>query len=248
MNSNQILHQNKASWDAIADDWFGSTALPTWGISIPREDQLHLLEDLNGKRVLDIGCGSGHSLNYCLEQGAKELWGLDLSTRQLENADKVLGRFPHQLRNQPMEDPTGIPGDYFDVVYSVYAIGWSVDLEATFRNAASYLKPGGIFAFSWDHPLMHCVDVVDGQAVFTGCYLEEDLFSFEKGGNPVTLQNRKLSTYLNALAKAGFMVEQVVEETDLTSLETPKALSRSYYTPEKARRFPPSIVIKARKL
>ena len=243
----EILAQNKASWDAIADDWFGSTALPVWGISAPTEDRLHLLGDLTNKRVLDMGCGSGHSLKWCYDHGAKELWGLDLSTRQLENAARVLAAAPFTAVNQPMEDASGIPTGYFDAVYSVYAIGWTTDLAATFRNVASYLKPGGIFVFSWDHPLMHCVDAEGDCGVFTGCYLVEDIFSFQKGGQPVTLQNRKLSTYINTLAETGLYVEQVVEETDLSSLDTPDNLSRQYYTAVKGRRFPFSVIIKARK-
>jgi cyclopropane fatty-acyl-phospholipid synthase-like methyltransferase len=51
---------------------------------------LHLFPDLNGKKILDIGCGSGHSLKWCAEQGAGELWGLDISENQLKNAKKVI--------------------------------------------------------------------------------------------------------------------------------------------------------------
>ncbi len=40
----------------------------------------------------------------------------------------------------PMEEECGIPENYFDFVYSVYAIGWTTDLEGTFRRIASYLK------------------------------------------------------------------------------------------------------------
>lgn len=40
----------------------------------------------------------------------------------------------------PMEEECGLPEDYFDFVYSVYAIGWTTDLEGTFSRIASYLK------------------------------------------------------------------------------------------------------------
>ena len=43
--NNNVLTQNKQSWDAIADEWFGTTALPIWGCSVPTEDELHLLEN-----------------------------------------------------------------------------------------------------------------------------------------------------------------------------------------------------------
>lgn len=52
----------------MADSWFGSTALPSYGCLVPSEEELQLFPALTGKKVLDIGCGSGHSLN-----GAKNM-------------------------------------------------------------------------------------------------------------------------------------------------------------------------------
>lgn len=71
-----ILRQNKESWDAIADSFFGVAALPVYGCFIPTEDELGLFPVLKDKKVLDIGCGSGHSLKWCGDKGAEELWGL----------------------------------------------------------------------------------------------------------------------------------------------------------------------------
>ncbi|MFT3951333.1 MAG: class I SAM-dependent methyltransferase [Oscillospiraceae bacterium] len=244
-----VLAQNKASWDAIADDWFGTTALPVYGCGVPTEDDLHLLGDLRGKRVLDIGCGSGHSLLWCARQGAAELFGVDLSEKQIANAQGLLdgNGMRCKLFCQPMESSENLPICYFDTIISVYAIGWTTDLARTFANVASYLKPGGIFVFSWDHPLMHCVDTTDGQVLFSGNYLDEDLFTFQKGGMPVTLRNKKLSTYVNALADAGFAVERVVEESDPAQLAQ-ACFSSGYYNRYKGEKFPLSVIIKARKL
>ena len=245
-----ILIQNKKSWDAMADSWFGSTALPTYGCLIPTEDELKLFPNMLSKKVLDIGCGSGHSLKWCGDNGAAELWGIDMSTKQIENARHFLNESGHmpKLFNSPMESGCGLPKDYFDIVYSIYAIGWTVDLQTTFNNIASYLKQGGVFIFSWDHPFMHCVDIQDDRIIFEGCYLNEDIFSYIQRGNAVTLKNRKLSTYINALVKAGFMVEQVVEETNNETLARPAEFSSGYYTPYKAQKFPLSFIIKSRKI
>lgn len=245
-----ILKQNKQSWDTMADSWFGTTALPVYGCRIPTEDELRLFPDLHGKKVLDIGCGSGHSLKWCADHGASELWGLDLSTRQIENAGRFLGEngLEPKLINAPMESDCGLPEDYFDIVYSIYAIGWTTDLPATFGHIASCLKKGGVFLFSWDHPLMHCVEIQDEKVIFEGCYLDEDVFSYVQRGNPVTLINRKLSTYINTLANAGLMVEQLIEETDRETLARPAEFSSDYYSAYKAKKFPLSFIIKARKL
>ncbi len=263
---NYILVQNKESWNAIADSFFGVTALPIYGCFIPTEDELGLFPRLLDKKVLDIGCGSGHSLKWCGDKGACELWGLDLSTRQIENAAGFLAdnHYKPKLFISPMEQNPGIPNNYFDVVYSIYAIGWTVDLEATFKLISSYLKKDGIFIFSWDHPFMHCVEAADNKLIFSGSYYEREPFTFKKdvkkpanrnnpdlekeSGFPMTLYNRRLSDYINALAQAGFAVERVVEETDKETLNSDYEFSSRYYSPCKANRFPQSIVFKARKL
>jgi len=248
---NKTLLQNQTSWNAIADDWFGTTALPEYGCRMPTENELNLFGDVSGKKILDIGCGSGHSLLYHAKRGAGELWGLDISSRQLENAQGLLREngYDARLFCSPMEEDPGLPRDYFDFVYSIYAIGWTTDLSATLRHAASYLRPGGSFIFSWDHPFMPCVDARDGQYVLDGGYLDFDgnPFTFEKGGMPMTLTNRKFSDYINALAEAGLSVERLVEETDTETLRGPAEFSSAYYAPGKAKLMPLSFVMKAGK-
>lgn len=249
---NPVLTQNKASWDAMADSWFGTTALPTYGCYIPNENELHLFPDLAEKKVLDIGCGSGHSLRFCGEHGTKELWGIDLSEKQIQNAQKYLtgcGYTP-KLFTTPMEADIGLPKNYFDVVYSIYAIGWTTDLSATIQNVASYLKKDGIFIFSWDHPFMHCLssDPETQNLIFDGTYTMDEEFSFLLRGQPVTLKNRRISTYINALADAGFAVEKLVEETRKETLEKASEFSSQYYAEWRAKKLPLSFIIKARKL
>lgn len=246
----KILKQNKEAWDAIADDWFGTTALPTYGVLIPDETELNLFGDVKGKRLLDIGCGSGHSLKYHGYKGASELWGIDLSTKQIENANKFLQEsgYTPKLFNSPMEINPGIPTGYFDIVYSIYALGWTVDIEKTFCLISSYLKQGGTLIFSWDHPFMHCIDIEEDKLVFDGNYFEVEPFTFQKGGKNLSAYNRRFSDYINPLARAGFAVEVLVEETDKDTLEREGEFRSTYYSPIKAKKFPLSFIIKARKL
>lgn len=53
------------------------------------EDEIHLFDSIRNKKVLDIGCGSGHSLQYMAEHRAEEVWGLDLSSEQIKTANKT---------------------------------------------------------------------------------------------------------------------------------------------------------------
>lgn len=246
---NDIQKQNKESWNEIADDWFGRTALPAYGCLMPEETELGLFGDVNGKKLLDIGCGSGHSLLYHAQNGADELWGLDLSSKQIENAEKLLcgNGYAPKLLCSPMEENPGLPLGYFDIAYSIYALGWTTDLSVTLGLISSYLKQDGVFIFSWDHPFMHCVSPKETEYILDGGYFDNNLFTMEKGGKPMSLYNRKLSDYINTLYGAGFIIERMVEETDRDTMSRETEFSSRYYAPSKAKLIPLSFVMKARK-
>ena len=246
MDTANILQSNKEYWDTHANNWSGRAfVLPSYGVGLS-EDDLHLFGDVSGKKLLDICCGAGGSLKYHADRGAAELWGLDISKSQLALADAYLKEHgcTARLICAPMEADAGIPENYFDFVYSVYGIGWTTDLEGTFRKIASYLKKDGSFIFSWHHTLNYCVAfsiperkvvMEDGKLVFHRSYFDESWFQLPVDGTEVTLCNRKISTYINALAKAGFAVEQMIEQP-------------SRDESQKASMLPISVCFKARKL
>lgn len=80
-----VREKNRQYWDGAADNWFGATALPEYGVHCVTEDELHFFDGVQGKRMLEVGCGSGHSLVWQAKHGAGELWGLDISESQLRN-------------------------------------------------------------------------------------------------------------------------------------------------------------------
>ena len=256
MRNEEIIETNKTYWNDHADLWFGTTALPEYGVRFPTEDDLHLFGDVSGKSMLEICCGSGHSLLYNANRGAKELWGTDLSQKQLDNASKLLEESGCQAKLicAKMEDDPGIPKEYFDYVYSIYGIGWTTDLQGTFDKIASYLKKDGIFIFSWHHTMNYCIawsceerkDIFfDDRPVMMKSYYDESHFRMPVHDGEIILCNRKMSTYINALAKAGFVIEQLVEESNKASLEATGDID---IKTKKAKWMPLSFCIKARKL
>ncbi|WP_240793394.1 class I SAM-dependent methyltransferase [Psychrobacillus vulpis] len=188
--------------------------LPEYGPIAPLEDNLNLFGDIANLKVLDIGCGSGHSLQYMNQRNAAELWGLDLSEKQVNAAKLLLENCgsPVQLFESPMEENPGLPHNYFDIVYSIYALGWTTDLNKTLSNINKYLKLGGIFIFSWEHPLHSRVSNKDGVLAFNKSYHEEGPYDHEVWGTPAIMQQFRISTYINALVNNGFMVEKVIED------------------------------------
>jgi SAM-dependent methyltransferase len=247
-----ILNQNKKSWDKVAHHFNGIDALPSYGPFTQTEDELSLFEEMADKRVLELGCGSGHSLLYMAGKGASELWGVDLSEKQIGTAKETLKEFSHKLYCAPMEEDIGLPKSYFDTVYSIYAIGWTTDLSSTYRLIHSYLKPGGYFIFSWDHPLYPHMNSENGKIRLDGSYQEEGVTTYPnfKGEDaPVVIPKRKMSTYINKMIQAGFTIESVIESDVSEAYQSMKAeISDRYYSLYKAKKFPTTMIIKARKM
>ncbi|MCM3617763.1 methyltransferase domain-containing protein [Sutcliffiella horikoshii] len=249
---NQLLDSNRKSWNKVAHYFSGVDALPSYGPFAQTEDELKLLDDLKNKKVLDIGYGSGHSLKYMAEEkGASELWGVDLSSEQKSIAEKTLQKLEPRLFCAPMEQDIDLPKEYFDCVYSIYALGWTTDLKTTLSLIHSYLKKGGSFLFSWDHPLYAHIKSEGGVMTLEGSYQEEGLQTFEKFKGedaPMTIHTRKIATYINELIQAGFTIEKVVEsEVGIRFEEEDAPVSDRYYSLYKTRKFPSTLIIKARK-
>ena len=180
---------------------------------------------------MEICCGSGHSLKYHAERNAGELWGLDISQKQLDHAKALLSEngYAAKLICSPMEADIDIPKDYFDFVYSIYGIGWTTDLQGTFKKLASYLKKDGIFIFSWHHTLNYCVawsceerrEILENdKLIFHKSYFDETYFKMPIHNSEVILCNRKISTYVNALAGAGFVIEEMIEQNDMQNIDS----------------------------
>lgn len=244
MNVEEVHKTNTEFWSTIGSEFLGTTVLPSWGGYLPSEDKLNLLGDLTGKSVLEIGCGNGGSLKYVSELGATDLWGVDISANQIERAKSFLEAqgIRAELVCAPMEDDCGLLDEYFDLVYSVYGIGWTTDLDSTVKCVYSYLKKGGVFVFGWSHPVHKCVSFENGKLVFSNSYFNEEWYRADMGDKEIMLSNRMLSTYINALANIGFVIEELIEETDKE-----RAIASKNDFGRKALMVPTAFIIKARK-
>ena len=90
-----------------------------------------------------------------------------------------------------------------------------------------------------------CAPMEEARLVFPNSYFDEDYFKMPVHDSEVILCNRKISTYANALAKAGFVIEQMVEQNSREVWEKEaEADSKSL----KARMVPISVCFEARKL
>lgn len=241
------LEENRVGWNqSVSHEWNG-TVLPAYGPYAPSEEELKLFGDMTDKIVLELACGDGRSLLYQAKQGAKELYGLDISELRIADAKKNFAEkhINAELFVSPMEVNPGIPFNYFDCVYSIYGIGWTLDVNKVFYLVSRYLKANGTFIFSWDNPLLPCLESQDGKYVLTQSYEEEKMICVNKFGMQMNLRNWKLSSYINALIENGLEIEKIVEAS--AHYDPNAKYSEKYYSAHKARFMNHSFVIKAKK-
>lgn len=117
--------------------------------------------DLKGKRVLDLGCGTGRDV-YALAQLVGEdgfVVGVDMTEEQLEVANRYneyhREKFGYKKSNVSFLqgyierlDELGLEPGSFDVIVSNCVVNLSPDKDSVLRGVYELLKPGGEFYFS----------------------------------------------------------------------------------------------------
>ncbi|MGG0656613.1 class I SAM-dependent methyltransferase [Rummeliibacillus pycnus] len=101
--------------------------------------------DVNGKSVLDIGCGGGIYTKALADMGALTVTALDFSEQMLSTAKGNCKGYPnirYQLGNAL---DTKLEDNQFDMILERAVIHHISDLDTCFREAYRILKPGGIY-------------------------------------------------------------------------------------------------------
>jgi SAM-dependent methyltransferase len=104
-----------------------------------------------GERVLDVGCGCGHtSLELSTRVGnGGAVVGLDISGPMLEDARRRASEAGRSNLEFIQADAQthGFGSDAFDLIFSRFGVMFFEDPEAAFRNLLGALRPGGRLVF-----------------------------------------------------------------------------------------------------
>ncbi|MGD0507263.1 MAG: methyltransferase domain-containing protein [Terriglobales bacterium] len=100
-------------------------------------------EDLEGKLVLDVGCGMGRFAEVATRWGARVV-GVDLSAAAEVAAKNLSDRDFIAFQADVFALP--FAPESFDVIYSVGVLHHTPNCEAAVKALDKYLKPGGLLA------------------------------------------------------------------------------------------------------
>lgn len=242
---------NKQLWDNYAphyqagwhDELDGDVF---WGPSMPSERKLRILGDVQGKDVLEIGCGGGQAGVHLATLGAR-VTALDLAPRQLEHAAQLARSRGVQVRllEASADDLHMLDDASFDVAFSSFAMGFVERIDLAFREAHRVLRPGGLFAFSWGSPIhMSTTLASDGKSVFFDrSYFDRAPFVEEDELGRVVSFHRTYGDWHRALTSAGFLVADLVEPEPVGEGRAWKAI----FPLAKLRQIPGTTIWVARK-
>lgn len=177
-----------------------------------------MLPNFAGKKVLDLGCGFGWHCRYAALQGAKEVVGVDISAKMLEEAQKLTEYKQVSYRNVSLED-FEVSSNSFDMVISSLAFHYIKDWEELCQKIKRVLVPGGEFIFSVEHPVFTAEGTQQWVVGQNGANLHWPVDSyFNEGkrravflGEEVIKYHRSLTTYLKGLIDNGFEIIDLVE-------------------------------------
>ena len=221
-------------WDENAEVW---TELVRAGYDHYRDGLntpafFEMLPEVDGLFGLDVGCGEGHNTRLLAEHGARVV-GVDISETFIRHASEAEQEYPLGIRYE-VASAVELPfdGESFDFVTAFMSL---MDISETGRVLAEVfrvLRPGGFFQFSITHP---CFDTPHREnlrdetgrtyAIEVGDYfrgregeVQEWLFSaappeVREGLSPfrIPIFMRTLSSWLNGLVEAGFVLERFGE-------------------------------------
>ncbi len=99
------------------------------------------IEDLTEKSVIDIGSGTGHLTKLFRKFGAREIYGIEPSHKNVE--------ISRELYPEMIVDEVGLEKakteKVFDVAVMVMAFEHIQNLDSAFQKIAQLVKPAGIF-------------------------------------------------------------------------------------------------------
>jgi SAM-dependent methyltransferase len=253
-SSAESVAANSAWWDADADDYhvehgeFLGVADFVWCPESLREADARLLGDVEGRDVLEVGCGSAPCARWLAAEGARVV-GLDLSVgmlRYASAANEATGLDVPLVRANAERLP--FADGSFDTACSAFgAVPFVSSLEAVFGEVARVLRRGGAWVFAVTHPMRWIFpdDPGPNGLRVSGSYFDRRPYvEVDADGRATYVEyHRTLGDFVRALTSAGLTLVDLVEP------EWPEGLTAVWgqWSPLRGALFPGTAIFRCRR-
>ena len=196
-------------YDSFAEAYSAENEVNLHNAYYERPAMLALAGDVAGRRILDVGCGSGPLFAALRDRGAV-MTGFDSSAGMLELARRRLGD-DADLRVADLGSPLPFPDRAFDDVVASLVLHYLEDWTAPLAELRRVLKPGGRLIASVNHPIAGHPLVRPGADYWSTYLWSEELTT--SSGQSYVLANwhRPLPAMISAFTTAGFRIAAIDE-------------------------------------
>ncbi len=147
INREGWTRSNAEYTDARARDAWAQEEI-TWGKWQLPESEVRMLPDLEGKDIVELGCGTAYFGAWLKRAGARRVVGVDVTPAQLETARRMNTEFGLGLEFlEENAERTSLPAGSFDLVFSEYGASIWCDPALWIAEAARLLRQGGELVF-----------------------------------------------------------------------------------------------------
>lgn len=197
-----------SAYDAMAAYFEIHSAQNVYNAHYDRPAVLSMLSPVEGKRVLDIGCGPGLYAEWLIEHGAQVV-GLDISGEMVERARQRLGDratfYQHDI-SQPLVFAADAS---FDIAIAPLMIHYVTDRVAALREVARVLTPEGYLILSTSHPFADWK--LHGGSYFATELVQDIWYNAASEPVPMTSWRTSLTTLCDEFAQAGYFIDRLLE-------------------------------------
>ncbi|MFE4951364.1 class I SAM-dependent methyltransferase [Leifsonia sp. NPDC056665] len=200
-----------APYDAIADGYTELNATSLLNEYYNRPALVELAGDVVGRRILDVGCGSGPTLADLRERGAI-VTGVDASAGMLEQARARLGTGA-DLRMADLAEPLPFDDGTFDDVIASQVLHYLEDWGPALAELHRVVRPGGRLIVSEEHPtaLFLSDRLSGGDREYFGVHERTEEWTLGGRTAELTFWDRPLHAMTDAFAAAGFRIAAISE-------------------------------------
>jgi SAM-dependent methyltransferase len=196
------------AYEALAERYAQRIDVKPHNALYERPATLSLLPDVEGKQVMDAGCGPGVYSELLVERGA-DVIAIDVSPAMVEQARRRLGEKVSVLQANLEEPLTFAESDSFDLIVSPLVLDYIADLPSIFKEFYRVLRSPGHLVFSIGHPFGDFLRHNEG-SYFETRLVQETWHGFGGEVN-VPFFRRPLEAIVSPLFDAGFFVDRLLE-------------------------------------
>jgi len=219
----------------------------TWGLWNVAEDEIHAFgenADINGKDVIELGCGTAYFSAWMAKQGANPV-GIDITPAQLATARMFQAEFGIAFPLiEGNAESVPLPDASFDFAFSEFGASIWCDPHKWIPEAARLLRPGGTLVFLRNSPIATVCMPSTGSVTTQLQRSWFDLGRLEWGDDESVEFIVPPSEMIRILRDSGFDIEALI---DLRPPEDVEPTRFDYMTPEWARQWPSEEIWRARK-